>query len=102
VLLESVATTTEAEASEVRRMLGGRRLEPIVLVTSPMHMRRSLAAFRAMGLNPFPGASAAWPDRSPDACRWCPDDDALKISEEVVYNQVAYLYYWARGWTAEP
>ena len=79
-------------------ILGNRRSEPILLVTSPMHMRRSVAVFEAAGMKPVPAAALPWSERSPLVCRWCPTHDALQVSDDVVYEQAAYLYYWAHGW----
>jgi uncharacterized SAM-binding protein YcdF (DUF218 family) len=98
LVLESTSTTTITEADAVRTMLGARRTDPILLVTSPTHMRRSLAVFEAAGMKPIPAAAATWPDKSPLACRWCPTHEALEVSDSVVYEQVAWLYYWAQGW----
>lgn len=102
LVLESESTTTEAEARAVRVLLGDRRLDPILLVTSPMHMRRSLAVFRNVGMNPIAAAAPPRSDRSPMACRWCPDDEALRMSDAVIYDQAAWVYYWSRGWVGNP
>jgi uncharacterized SAM-binding protein YcdF (DUF218 family) len=99
LVLESVSTTTRTEAEAIVGILGNRRTEPILLVTSPMHMRRSVAVFEAAGMKPIPAASLAWPARPPLQCRWCPNHDALQVSDDVVYEQVAFAYYWAQGWT---
>jgi len=98
LLLESVSTTTRTEAEAVRGILGARRTEPFLLVTSPMHMRRSLAVFEAAGMKPIAAPARAWPDRAPSACRWCPGREALEVSDAVVYEQVAWVYYWGHGW----
>ena len=100
LVLESVSTTTRTEADAVRALLGAHRTDPIFLVTSPMHMRRSLAVFEAAGMKPIPAAAPFSSDRSPAACRWCPTRDALELSDAVVYEQFAWLYYWAHGWLA--
>src|SRR5947207_12669267 len=97
---ESTSTTTRTQAAEVRRVLGAHAAEPIVLVTSPPHMRRSLAVFRAAGMDPVPAPAAIRPDRSPLACRWCPTDDGLTLSDNVIYDRMAWLYYRARGWVS--
>jgi uncharacterized SAM-binding protein YcdF (DUF218 family) len=99
LVLESTSTTTRTEADAVGAILGSRRSEPILLVTSPMHMRRSIAVFEAAGMKPIPDAALPWSDRVPLMCRWCPTHDALQISDDVVYEQAAFAYYWAQGWT---
>ena len=101
LVLESVSTSTRTEADAIRSLLGTHRTDPILLVTSPMHMRRSLAVFEAVGMKPIPAAARPWSDRSPVACRWCPTHDALDLSDAVLYEQVAWLYYWAHGWLAQ-
>jgi uncharacterized SAM-binding protein YcdF (DUF218 family) len=101
LVLESISTNTRSEAEAVRTLLGPKRLDRILLVTSPMHMRRSMATFTSAGLKPVAAISAAWPDRSGRECRFCPSHDALELSDAVVYEQVAWLYYWAHGWLGE-
>jgi|SRR5581483_2402330 len=98
VVLESISKTTRTEAEAVRDLLGNRRADPIVLVTSPSHMRRSLATFEAAGLKPIPAAARSLPDRLPRGCRWCPSHDALELSDGVIYEQFAWWYYWLHGW----
>ena len=96
--LESMSTTTRTEVEAVRTLLGAHRTDPILPVTSPTHMRRSLAAFEAGGMKPIAAVSPSQSERLPGACRWCPSHEALELSDDVVYEQAAYLYYWAHGW----
>ena len=100
LVLESISTTTQTQADAVAAILGTHRADPILLVTSPMHMRRSLAVFEATGMKPVAAPGLPWSERSPLVCRWCPTHDALQVSDDVVYEQVAFLYYWAQGWTS--
>jgi uncharacterized SAM-binding protein YcdF (DUF218 family) len=80
-------------------MFAGHESEPFVLVTSPTHMARSMGAFRAVGLNPIASPSALTSDGDPPS--WLPSDDALMISDSVVYDSAARIYYWSRGWLAK-
>lgn len=93
LVLERESQTTGEEAINVRRLLEGREGQPIVLVTSPTHMRRALVMFRAAGLNPVPSASAYQSDRSHERRRWLPSDTALMLFDSLVYDTVAELYY---------
>ena len=43
----------------MRTLLGAHRTEPILIVTSPTHMRRSLAAFEAGGMKPIAAVSTS-------------------------------------------
>src|SRR5438477_2145126 len=100
LVLESVSRTTRMEADAVAAILGNHRADQILLVTSPMHMRRSIAVFEAAGMKPVPAPALPSSERSPLACRWCPTHDALQASDDVVYEQAAFLYYWLQGWTS--
>jgi uncharacterized SAM-binding protein YcdF (DUF218 family) len=79
-------------------MLASLHVERVILVTSAIHMRRSLGAFRAAGVNaepapaPDPGAYATAGDR------WLPTERGLRFSSELAHEIVGLPYYWLRGW----
>jgi uncharacterized SAM-binding protein YcdF (DUF218 family) len=98
VVMESESQDTRAEASMIRRMLADRAADPIVLVTSPTHMERSLAVFRAAGLNPIPSPAAYKSEGSLETRRWLPSDVGSILLDAVVYDTAATWYYRARGW----
>ena len=98
VVMESESKDTRGEASVIRRMLADRAADPIVLVTSPTHMQRSLAVFRAAGLNPIPSPAAYKSEGSPGIPRWLPSDIGSTLLDTVVYDTAATWYYRARGW----
>lgn len=56
LLAEADSMTTREEAVIVKRLLGERGIHRFLLVTSPIHMRRSMAVFRAVGLQPVASA----------------------------------------------
>jgi len=98
VVLEIESTTTREEAILLARMLADRPRQPIVLVTSPTHMARSLAVFRAAGLDPVPSVAPYTSDHSLDRLRWVPSDLGLWLVDSVLYDAAAGWYYRARGW----
>ena len=98
VVVESESTNTREEAVILKRMLAERRIEKFVMVTSPLHMRRSLAAFAAEGLHPVPSASALYSDRGRAGFPLMPSDTSLEVGNAVVYEWSALAYYWWRGW----
>ena len=98
LVFENRSKTTREQALEFKRMFAGYESEPFVLVTSPTHIKRSMGAFRAVGLNPIASPSALTSDGS--SFRWLPTDDALLIADSVVYDSAARIYYWGRGWLA--
>jgi uncharacterized SAM-binding protein YcdF (DUF218 family) len=69
-----------------------------VLVTSPMHMRRAVRLFRAAGLDPVPSPALLRPDNRRPPPWFMPTEDSLSISDQVLYEYVAWPYYWWNGW----
>lgn len=98
VVMESESRDTRSEAAVIRRMLADRPADPIVLVTSPTHMQRSLAVFRAAGLHPIPSPAAYKSEGSLEKRRWLPSDVGSTLLDTVVYDTAATWYYRARGW----
>jgi len=98
VVLETESKNTREEAIIIARMLADRARQPIVLVTSPTHMRRSLAVFRAAGFDPVPSTAAYKPDHSLARLRWIPSDVGLALADALVYEAAAEVYYRLRGW----
>jgi uncharacterized SAM-binding protein YcdF (DUF218 family) len=93
VLVEAESKNTREEAFVVARMLADRPRKPIVLVTSPTHMARSLAAFRAAGLDPIPSVAPYKSEHSLERLRWLPQDAGLLLFDTFVYDTLASWYY---------
>jgi len=98
VVIEAESKSTREEAILIARMLADRPRQPIVLVTSPTHMPRSLAVFRGAGLDPVPSVSAYKSDHSLERFRWAPSDGGLLLVDSVLYDGAAEWYYRVRGW----
>jgi len=98
IVLESESKNTHDEAMIIKRMLAERGVTRFVLVTSPLHMRRSLLAFEQQGMQPIPSASALVPDRSRPRSVLLPGDMWLSVSDGVIYEWLARGYYWWQGW----
>ena len=98
ILVEDRSLTTREEAVILKPLLAARGITKFVLVTSPTHMGRSLATFRAVGLDPIGSASPLWNDD--DVSYWSPvpGRDWLLMSDTAIYDYAAALYYWSRGW----
>jgi uncharacterized SAM-binding protein YcdF (DUF218 family) len=98
VMIEAESKTTREEAIVIARTLAGRPPQPVVLVTSPTHMARSLAVFRAAGIDAIPSAAPIKPDHWSEQYRWMPSDFGLLLVDSVLYDAAATLYYRLRGW----
>jgi uncharacterized SAM-binding protein YcdF (DUF218 family) len=99
VIVETESKTTREEAIIIARMLADRPAQPVVIVTSPTHMRRSLAVFRSAGLDPIPSVAPFKSDHSLERLRWLPSEGGLQLSDIVIYDALATLYYRLSGWT---
>ena len=63
-----------------------------------MHMRRSLAVFRAAGFDPVASTAPLRSEQLLPPYSLMPDDEAWWLSDMAMYDYVALLYYWGRGW----
>jgi uncharacterized SAM-binding protein YcdF (DUF218 family) len=99
IVVEAESQTTRDEARVIASMLAGRERQPIVLVTSPTHMPRSLAVFRAAGLDPIPSVAPYKSEHSLERFPWAPSEVGFVLFDNVVYDTMSTLYYRLRGWT---
>ena len=87
------------EAVVLKRLLAERAIERFVIVTSAVHMGRSLATFAVAGLHPVPSASPIYQDGTDRPFPLAPNEVSLEIGNAVVYEWCARAYYWWNGWT---
>lgn len=99
VVVENESRNTHDQAVILKRVLHDHAIDRFVLVTSPLHMARSLAAFGAQGLRPIPSPAPLYGDRRETLPFFVPNDASLEIGNSAVYEWSARLYYWAKGWT---
>jgi uncharacterized SAM-binding protein YcdF (DUF218 family) len=72
----------------------------VVVVTTPIHMGRTRQLFEARGLRvvPSPCRIDYGPERSSAASRFVPNASSLRASELALYEYLAMLNGWTRGW----
>ena len=99
IVLESESKNTREEAIIVKRMLAERQVTSFVLVTSPLHMRRSMLAFEQQGLRPIPSPAPLVPEVANPRPAWRPNHLWLAITDDAIYEWLARGYYWWNGWT---
>jgi len=102
VVQESSSKTTRDQARIIPGMLRERGFGQFVLVTSPVHMGRSLALFRAQGIDPVPSVSLMRSEHLPPPSPLIPDEASLIVSDEALYDYLAWIYYWSKGWLRAP
>jgi len=98
IKLESSSRDTHDEAVLVTPLLRSLNVQNLILVTSDIHMRRSLGAFRAEGWHPIPAIAPDYRRGVRAVDRWTPHLHGLSFSDELVHELAGIPYYWARGW----
>lgn len=103
IILESLSQSTRQQAEQLEAVLSERGMQRFILVTSPIHMFRSLRVFRALGLDPIPGPSQPHSEGMfPNRWSILPSDIAMDTSAAAMREYLAISYYWLRGWLRSP
>lgn len=95
ILTETKSRDTHDEAIIVAGMLEPLKVDRVILVTSEFHMRRSLGAFRSVGIRAIPAVA---PNVHNDVPWFIPSDEGLHEASIVAHEVFGLLYYAARGW----
>jgi uncharacterized SAM-binding protein YcdF (DUF218 family) len=96
--VETESRNTRDEAQIVGHLLARLHVEHVILVTSDLHMRRSVGTFRASGIETIPAIArdpfSAYPLRD-----WIfPSEYGLAYANAVAHELGGLIYYMARGW----
>jgi uncharacterized SAM-binding protein YcdF (DUF218 family) len=98
ILLESEGTSTHEEAVQCARMLKGRGISRVVLVTEAFHMRRAAGSFRKQGMDVD---EAPCGFRSTPVLRtvfqFLPGSGAIDSTEGAIRELAAGVYYKVMG-----
>jgi uncharacterized SAM-binding protein YcdF (DUF218 family) len=98
IVVEADSRNTHEEALRDAQVLAARNIAHVVVVTSTMHMRRSLGTFRAEGLAAIP-AIARDPYRPRSWDEWIvPGDQGLQAGSSLAHEILGIVGYAARGW----
>lgn len=97
IVQESGSKTTRDQARLVAPLLRAHNVRRFVLVTSPAHMRRSLAVFRAEGLDPVPSSAPLRSEHLRPPLWLLPDSESLWLSDQAAYEYATFIYYWGSG-----
>ena len=98
IVVDDASLTTHEQAIIVTRLLGSRGINRFVLVTSPTHMARAAAVFRAQHADVIPSITALIPEHRRTPTFFVPNEESLQVSENAVYDYAGTLYYWSKGW----
>lgn len=99
IVLEEESRNTRQNAMHTARLATERGIQTVLLVTSPWHMPRAVATFRAAGLpvTPAPSDFARGPMRG-DLRAYMPSAAALSTNTKAMRELLAQLVYRWRGW----
>jgi uncharacterized SAM-binding protein YcdF (DUF218 family) len=99
VVLEDSSRTTRDEATAVKALLPSLGVDHVILVTSAVHMRRSVGVFNSVGLAVIPAIARGAPHIADGGwLTWLPSGDGLDESQAVSHEVLGLAYYWVRGW----
>ncbi len=98
MVIEDRSRNTYEQSVRVRELVGP--AATVVLVTAPTHMTRAAALFEARGVHVVPSASmVGYSPSPPTGLGWLvPNATSLRTSQLVVYEYLALVNGWARGW----
>jgi uncharacterized SAM-binding protein YcdF (DUF218 family) len=98
ILTDPEAKTTHDHPRTVGPLLAAHHVRQFVIITSPMHMRRSLGVFRAQGYDPVGSVSALESEQLATRPLFLPNDNSMMLSNQALYEYAAFVMYWWRGW----
>ena len=97
IAIDVDARDTYDHPRTIRPILDAHHVRQFVIVTSPMHMRRSLAVFRKAGFDPVGSVTLLRSDHREAPPLFVPNDDSLVLSDASIYDYAGWVYYWMRG-----
>ncbi len=98
IILDSNSINTRMHAVNLSKMLKERGITSFVLVTSPIHMRRSVLSFRAVGVDPIPSSSKTLLDDKTGWKAYWPTPKSLLFTEQMMHDYIGLVYYRLSGW----
>ncbi|NOL49653.1 YdcF family protein [Pelistega europaea] len=98
IITESQSTTTRENAFYVDKILKQKGITDVLLVTSALHMPRSMAVMQKLGYHPIAAANPPQIVIPDNIQPYLPDDRALEASRSIIKEYIGLLTYYLRGW----
>jgi uncharacterized SAM-binding protein YcdF (DUF218 family) len=108
ILQDPTSLNTRENAVNVKKIMDENGIRRILLVTSAMHMPRSLRIFQKLGIDAIPAPTDFLvSDRELEALRtspqsvmlsFLPEAEQLRNSTRAIKEYVGMMIYWLRGW----
>jgi uncharacterized SAM-binding protein YcdF (DUF218 family) len=96
VMVEDTSRTTYENAANSARILRELHMTRIVLVTSSLHMNRSVFLFQQQGIDVIAAPTDLYSDNLVDWRYYLPTGDGLKNTRYVLHEYLALLWYWIK------
>jgi uncharacterized SAM-binding protein YcdF (DUF218 family) len=98
VLVERQSLTTYENAVESARILQGRQLSRILLITDATHLKRAVACFRKQGMEVVPcGCAYRLRDSPFELSRLLPQPGVAERCQWICHEWLGLAWYWWRG-----
>jgi uncharacterized SAM-binding protein YcdF (DUF218 family) len=107
MILDPDSLNTRENAVNTKKIMEAQGIRQILLVTSAMHMPRSLLIFKKLGINAIPAPTdytvlqldqAAQGTTAALILDSLPDADQLRRTSRALKEYVGIFVYWLRGW----
>lgn len=99
IIMETFANNTRENVTFTQKLLG-KEIDtvPVVIITSAVHMKRSVSAFQAEGIYPDCYITDTWVDVKGQNISFLPSVGTLTQWPELLHEWVGYAMYKWRGW----
>lgn len=99
IIPEARSRNTRESAVYTKEILSRMKAKKIILVTSAVHLRRSLAVFKKLGIDAVPVASDFLAtERKYDPFSFIPESETLWRTSVAVKEYAGIFAYWLMGW----
>ncbi|PSB41835.1 YdcF family protein, partial [Chamaesiphon polymorphus] len=108
IIPEANSFNTRDNAVNVRQILQAQNFKTILLVTSAMHMPRSMAIFKRLGINAIAAPTdyrisqleLEQPNLQTEAAilSFIPSEDYLSLTTQAIREYIGIVVYKLRGW----
>lgn len=98
LIIENQSTTTRENAFYVNKILQKEGIKQVLLVTSALHMPRSMAALQKFGYQPIPAPNPPQIVLPPNVHPFLPNARALEGSRSIIKEYIGIIAYSIRGW----
>lgn len=97
--IEDRSVDTHENALRSAELLNRDGIKSVLLITHAWHMRRAMAAFQAVGLEPVAAPTRFIRPPAPVAQDFMPDASALRASAYALHEWFGLLWYYLSGYT---